>query len=65
LTADTPRAFEALSLAASFDGVPRLLKATRVVTPPAPRILILIPDRRLTRGLVVRASRISAPSRFA
>jgi hypothetical protein len=65
LTADTPRALDALSLAAPIEIVPRHVRATRIVTPPAPQTLTLIPDRRVTRGLVIRASRISGPSRFA
>jgi hypothetical protein len=65
LTADTPRTGDALSLTAPFGIVPRHVKALRHLIPPAPHTLTLIPDRRLTGGLIVRASRISAPSRFA
>jgi hypothetical protein len=64
LTADTPRGRDALSLTAPFEIVPRHAKALRILAPPAPQTLTVIPDRRLTGGLVVRASRISGPSRF-
>jgi hypothetical protein len=65
LTADARRASAALSLTAPFEIVPRHVKALRILAPPAPQTLTAIPDRRLTGGLIVRASRISGPSRFA
>ncbi|HET7063865.1 MAG TPA: hypothetical protein VFI49_06270 [Rudaea sp.] len=65
MTADTRRGGDALSLTAPFEIVPRHAKALRNLAPPAAQILTVIPQRRLTGGLVVRASRISGPSRFA
>jgi len=64
LTADTPRARAALALTASYEIVPRHVKALRILAPP-PQTQTVIPDRRLTGGLVVRASRISGLPRFA
>jgi hypothetical protein len=65
LTADTPRARETLALTAPFEIVPRHLKLLRIVAPQAPQIQTIVPDRRLTGGLIVRASRISGPPRLA
>jgi hypothetical protein len=62
--ADTPQARDALALTAPFENVPRQLKALRDPASP-PQTLTVIPERRATGGLVVRASRISGPPRFA
>jgi len=64
LTADLPRGGDALSQTAPFEIVPRHARALRLLTPPAAQTLSVIPDRRLTGGLVVRASRISGPTRL-
>jgi len=61
LTADLPRAGDALAPTAPS----RHARALRLLAPPAAQTLSVIPDRRLTGGLVVRASRISGPTRLA
>jgi hypothetical protein len=65
LTANTPRARDALALTAPFEIVPRHVRALRILAPPAPQTVTVNPHRRLTGGLVIRASRISGPLRFA
>jgi len=62
LTADTPHARGALT--APFEIVPRHRKTLRLVAPPALQIQTVVPDRRLTGGLIIRASRISGPPRL-
>jgi len=64
LTADLPRAGDALAPTALFEIMQRHAKALRLLAPPAAQTLGVIPARRLTGGLVVRASRISGPTRL-
>jgi len=64
LTADLRRAGDALSPTAPFEIAPRHAGALRLLAPPPAQTLSVIPDRRLTGGLVVRASRISGPTRL-
>jgi len=64
LTADTPHARGALALTAPFEIVPRHRKALCIPAPPPLQIQTVVPDRRLTGGLIVRASRISGPPRL-
>jgi hypothetical protein len=65
MTANTPRTRDALALTAPFEIVPRHVRALRILAPPTAQTLTVIPHRRVTGGPVIRASRISGPSRFA
>jgi hypothetical protein len=58
------RAPDALSPAAPYEVVPRHIRAAKIATPPTPQTEMLIPDRRLTGGLVIRASRMAGTASF-